>query len=113
THIVETLEKLLSKLVDENEQESEFIDCFILSHVFFISSRDFLEDMITKFKDNALNENKPKFAQQKVLNILYRWVILQPENFQIDLQLRYQLQSFLTEEVSDAEFQEDVDRILS
>ncbi|CAG8830189.1 16864_t:CDS:2, partial [Racocetra persica] len=113
THIVGTLEQLLSKLVDENERDSEFIDCFILSHVFLISSSDFLEDMITKFKDNALDENRLKSTQQKVLNILYRWVILQPENFQIDSQLRYQLQSFLTEEVRNAGFQEEVDRILS
>ncbi|CAG8540073.1 6248_t:CDS:10 [Gigaspora margarita] len=95
THIIAgTLEKLLSKLVDENEQ-------------------DFLENMITKFKDNKLNENELKFTQHKVLNILYRWVTLQPENFQIDPKLHCQLQSFLTEEVKNVGFQEDIDRILS
>ncbi|KAF0552010.1 ras GEF [Gigaspora margarita] len=114
THIIAgTLEKLLSKLVDENEQDSEFVDCFILSHVFFIRSKDFLENMITKFKDNKLNENELKFTQHKVLNILYRWVTLQPENFQIDPKLHCQLQSFLTEEVKNVGFQEDIDRILS
>ncbi|RIB04974.1 hypothetical protein C2G38_2119478 [Gigaspora rosea] len=115
THIIAgTLEKLLSKLVDENEQDSEFVDCFILSHVFFIRSKDFLENMITKFKDNnKLNENQLTFSQQKVLNILYRWVTLQPENFQIDPKLHCQLQNFLTEEVRNVGFQEDIDRILS
>ncbi|RIB03431.1 ras guanine nucleotide exchange factor domain-containing protein [Gigaspora rosea] len=66
------------------------------------------------FKDNnKLNENQLKFSQQKVLNILYRWVTLQPENFQIDPKLHCQLQNFLTEEVRNVGFQEDIDRILS
>ncbi|CAG8460575.1 26843_t:CDS:10 [Dentiscutata erythropus] len=114
THIIAgTLEKLLSMLIDENEQDSEFVDCFILSHVFFIRSKDLLKNMIVKFKDNTLNEDQLKFTQQKVLNVLYRWVTLQPENFQIDPKLRHQLQNFLTEEVMNAEFQEDIDQILS
>lgn len=70
-----TLDKLIFRLADENEQgtlnkiklyvmidnikfttfpfltDNEFIDCFVLSHAFFISSKVFLENMISRFSE--------------------------------------------------------------
>ncbi|CAJ0913860.1 5184_t:CDS:10, partial [Entrophospora sp. SA101] len=55
-----TLEKMLLRLADEYEQDNEFIDCFVLSHVFFITSEDFLESMIARF----ITENKNPLIQK-------------------------------------------------
>ncbi|CAG8538477.1 12148_t:CDS:10 [Acaulospora morrowiae] len=111
-----TLENLISRLADENEQDNEFIDCFVLSHVFFTSSKEFLESMIMKFTNNqgtlsTDTEAQTSSIQQKVLTVLDRWISLQPQNFQIEPELRNKLQEFLTDGVSNAGFRTDAEKI--
>nr|CAG8499985.1 14804_t:CDS:10 [Entrophospora candida] len=90
-----TLEKMLLRLADEYEQDNEFIDCFVLSHVFFITSEDFLESMIARF----ITENKNPLIQKKVLIVFERWVAIQPQDFLIDYKLYERLMNFLKDNV--------------
>ncbi|CAH1761616.1 1843_t:CDS:10 [Entrophospora sp. SA101] len=90
-----TLEKMLLRLADEYEQDNEFIDCFVLSHVFFITSEDFLESMIARF----ITENKNPLIQKKVLIVFERWVAIQPQDFLIDYKLYERLMDFLKDNV--------------
>ena len=45
------------------------------------------------------------------MSILYRWVAIQPQDFQIDATLRDNMRTFLMEEVTEEEFQSEVNRI--
>ncbi|CAG8546053.1 12485_t:CDS:10 [Acaulospora colombiana] len=47
----------------------------------------------------------------RVLTVIDRWITLQPQNFQIEPELRNQLQEFLTDGVSNAGFQTDAERM--
>ncbi|CAG8528642.1 10269_t:CDS:10 [Ambispora leptoticha] len=110
-----TIENLISWMVDEDGQDLEFIDVFILCHGFFMESRDFLENMILRFHiqsqgsdDNA--NNFSNYVQINILSILHRWVTIQSENFQD--QILYEcLVSFLDDDVKNAGFLGEADQI--
>ncbi|CAI2175797.1 5865_t:CDS:10 [Funneliformis geosporum] len=50
-----TLDKLLTRLVDE--QDAEFVDCFLLNHIFFMSSESLLNFMIQRYRNVASQDD--------------------------------------------------------
>ncbi|CAG8493630.1 20308_t:CDS:10 [Rhizophagus irregularis] len=112
-----TLEKLLSRLIDEEEKDTEFIDCFLLNHILFISSEFLLQEMINRYRIfNSRNDDDKLDIQQRtflknIISVLYRWVTIQPQDFQIDMTLRDSMSTFLTDEVTEEEFQSEVSKI--
>lgn len=55
-----------------------------------------------------------KFVERcffSIISVLYRWVTIQPQDFQIDMTLRDSMRTFLTDEVTGEEFQSEVSRI--
>ncbi|KAJ3118841.1 hypothetical protein HDU96_007583 [Phlyctochytrium bullatum] len=120
-HIVAgTLEKLLFRLADENIQDNDFVDTFIQCHSFFISSLDFLDNLILRYNvrppENPTPEELDYFAtwrrpiQLKVLTVLSRWVKIQYEDFEIVPLLRERLEIFLSDAWMDG-FRSESDRI--
>ncbi|RIA97592.1 ras guanine nucleotide exchange factor domain-containing protein [Glomus cerebriforme] len=64
---------------------------------------------------NSQNDAELDFQQQaihkNIISILYRWVTIQPQDFQINVTLRDSMRTFLTDEVTKEEFQSEVSRI--
>ncbi|ORZ12497.1 hypothetical protein BCR41DRAFT_356180 [Lobosporangium transversale] len=99
------LEKLIERLADQNEQDSEYISCFLLSHSFFIDSEDLLKRLIARFHiqprqgEMLYFEKWQVVIQIKVLCVLYRWIQLQYEDFERNPNLLKTLKKFLEVDV--------------
>jgi hypothetical protein len=52
-----------------------------------------------------------RFGFFSIVLVLYRWVTIQPQDFQINTTLRDSIRTFLTDEVTGEEFQSEVSRI--
>ncbi|KAJ1562711.1 hypothetical protein HK096_004969, partial [Nowakowskiella sp. JEL0078] len=115
-----TLEKILLRLADENVQDQEYVDIVLQSHHFFISSRDLLENLCTRFRieppqdpteeDIAYFNKWRKSIQLKALTVIGRWLKIQFEDFENDEVLKDTLEDFL-EEVWESRFRNEVERI--
>ncbi|KAG9284187.1 hypothetical protein G9A89_002846 [Geosiphon pyriformis] len=108
-----TVENLITWMVQENSQDLEFIDCFILCHVFFMDTNDFLENLILRFHLDISDEkllNAQNYVQMNVLTILHRWVSIQPDNFRDEV-LCESLENFLVDDVKNAGFLAEADQI--
>ncbi|KAI9091003.1 ras guanine nucleotide exchange factor domain-containing protein [Phlyctochytrium arcticum] len=115
-----TAEKLVLTLADETLQDAEFVDIFIRNHPFYMSSRDLMTNLVTRFycemPEAPSEEEKMYFfewqrvIQTKVLAVVGRWVKLRFEDFTVDAELRAGLEQFLAE-AADAGFSREASRI--
>ncbi|TPX70434.1 hypothetical protein SpCBS45565_g01852 [Spizellomyces sp. 'palustris'] len=117
-----TMEKLVLRLADENGQDMDYVDMFIQTHPFYLSSRDLLSNLIMRYycevPEDASTEELEYFAKwqrpirTKVLSVLARWVKLRFEDFEGDGKLREGFEDFLAEIESGGDsFQTEVERI--
>ncbi|KAF9933171.1 hypothetical protein FBU30_006337 [Linnemannia zychae] len=104
------LEKLIERLADENEQDSEYVNCFLLSHSFFIDSEDLLDRLIARFHiqprkgETLYFEKWQTIIQVKILCVLQRWVKIQYEDFELNASLLKTLKKFLEVDVRNGGF---------
>ncbi|CAG8674660.1 1137_t:CDS:10, partial [Funneliformis mosseae] len=99
------LDKLLSRLVDE--QDAEFVDCFLHNHTFFMSSESLLNFMIQRYR----NVDEGYHHHKTIISILDRWVTIQPQDVRFDTNLRDSMRAFLTDEVKEEEFKLEASKI--
>ncbi|KAG0330845.1 hypothetical protein BG000_011408 [Podila horticola] len=99
------LEKLIERLADENAQDAEYVNCFLLSHSFFIDSEDLLERLIARFHIQPRQgeilyfEKWQTVIQVKVLCVFQRWIQIQYEDFELNPNLLKTLKKFLEVDV--------------
>ncbi|KAG0018611.1 hypothetical protein BGZ81_010161 [Podila clonocystis] len=99
------LEKLIERLADENAQDAEYVNCFLLSHSFFIDSEDLLERLIARFHIQPRQgeilyfEKWQTVIQVKVLCVFQRWIQIQYEDFELNPNLLKALKKFLEVDV--------------
>ncbi|KAG0025623.1 hypothetical protein BGZ82_009919 [Podila clonocystis] len=99
------LEKLIERLADENAQDAEYVNCFLLSHSFFIDSEDLLERLIARFHIQPREgeilyfEKWQTVIQVKVLCVFQRWIQIQYEDFELNPNLLKALKKFLEVDV--------------
>ncbi|KAG0084493.1 hypothetical protein BGZ92_009833, partial [Podila epicladia] len=99
------LEKLIERLADENAQDTEYVNCFLLSHSFFINSEDLLERLIARFHIQPRQgeilyfEKWQTVIQVKVLCVFQRWIQIQYEDFELNPNLLKALKNFLEVDV--------------
>ncbi|KAJ3004399.1 hypothetical protein HKX48_001238 [Thoreauomyces humboldtii] len=117
-----TVEKLVTRLADDNVQDTEFVDVFLQNHPFYISSRDLFANLLLRFHvrpagpvsslpDPDVLTKWQRPIRIKVLAALARWVKLRFEDFEADAVLRDGLECFLSELQSDKSFRNEVGRI--
>ncbi|KAF9354030.1 hypothetical protein BGX26_008204 [Mortierella sp. AD094] len=111
------LENLIERLADQNEQDGEYVSCFLLSHSFFIDSEELLDRLIARFhiqprQGEILYFNQwQKVIQCKVLCVLNRWIQIQFEDFELNPELLKTLRKFLEAEVRKCGFMIEADCI--
>ncbi|KAF9955189.1 hypothetical protein BGZ70_010327 [Mortierella alpina] len=99
------LEKLVERLADENAQDMEYMNCFLLSHSFFIDSEDLLDRLIARFHIQPRQgeilyfERWQMVIQCKILLVLRRWILIQYEDFELNPSLLKTLKRFLEVDV--------------
>ncbi|KAI8085828.1 ras guanine nucleotide exchange factor domain-containing protein [Gilbertella persicaria] len=93
-----TLEKLFIKLADESAQDFDYIDTYILCHLFFTDSLELLENLMARFHLEALPDDMYYF--DRVLNVILRWIKLQFQDFKSNPVLMARLEAFLHGDVS-------------
>ncbi|KAG0279316.1 hypothetical protein BGZ95_001618 [Linnemannia exigua] len=104
------LEKLIERLADENAQDVEYVNCFLLSHSFFIDSEDLLDRLIARFHIQPRQgeilyfEKWQTVIQVKILCVLQRWILIQYEDFELNANLLKTLKMFLEVDVRQAGF---------
>ncbi|KAF9908440.1 hypothetical protein EC991_009793 [Linnemannia zychae] len=104
------LEKLIERLADENAQDAEYVNCFLLSHSFFIDSEDLLDRLIARFHiqphqgEILYFEKWQTIIQVKILCVLQRWILIQYEDFELNANLLKTLRKFLEVDVRQAGF---------
>ncbi|KAF9122402.1 hypothetical protein BGW39_009772, partial [Mortierella sp. 14UC] len=104
------LEKLIERLADENAQDAEYVNCFLLSHSFFIDSEDLLDRLIARFHIQPRQgeilyfEKWQTVIQVKILCVLQRWILIQYEDFELNANLLKSLKKFLEVDVRQAGF---------
>ncbi|KAG1106595.1 hypothetical protein G6F42_016691 [Rhizopus arrhizus] len=112
-----TLERLFMKLADETCQDLDYVDTYILSHLFFTDSFELLENLMARFHLEALPGEASYFKkwqrciQVKVLNVISRWIKLQFQDFQQNPILITRLEAFLNGDVNRAGFTIEADMI--
>ncbi|KAI7889925.1 ras guanine nucleotide exchange factor domain-containing protein [Mucor mucedo] len=112
-----TLERLFMKLADESSQDLDYVDTYILSHLFFTDSIELLENLMARFHLEALPGEANYFKkwqrciQVKVLNVISRWIKLQFEDFTSNPVLITRLEAFLNGDVDRAGFTVEADMI--
>ncbi|CEP18049.1 hypothetical protein [Parasitella parasitica] len=105
-----TFERLFMKLADETCQDLDYVDTYILSHLFFTDSFELLENLMARFHLEALPGEKSYFKkwqrciQVKVLNVISRWIKLQFHDFKKNPILITRLEAFLNGDVNRAGF---------
>ncbi|CAO3575160.1 unnamed protein product [Mortierella alpina] len=99
------LEKLVERLADENAQDMEYMNCFLLSHSFFIDSEDLLDRLIARFHIQPRQgeilyfERWQMVIQCKILLVLQRWIQIQYEDFELNPSLLKTMKRFLEVDV--------------
>ncbi|KAF9985239.1 hypothetical protein BGZ75_003222 [Mortierella antarctica] len=99
------LEKLVERLADENAQDAEYVNCFLLSHSFFIDSEDLLDRLIARFHIQPRQgeilyfERWQMVIQCKILCVLQRWIQIQYEDFELNPSLLKTMKKFLEVDV--------------
>ncbi|OAD06833.1 hypothetical protein MUCCIDRAFT_107424 [Mucor lusitanicus CBS 277.49] len=112
-----TLERLFMKLADETCQDLDYVDTYILSHLFFTDSFELLENLMARFHLEALPGEASYFKkwqrciQVKVLNVISRWIKLQFRDFEQNPILVTRLEAFLNGDVNRAGFTIEADMI--
>ncbi|KAL7327455.1 hypothetical protein PS15p_205881 [Mucor circinelloides] len=112
-----TLERLFMKLADETCQDLDYVDTYILSHLFFTDSFELLENLMARFHLEALPGEASYFKkwqrciQVKVLNVISRWIKLQFQDFKQNPILITRLEAFLNGDVNRAGFTIEADMI--
>lgn len=112
-----TLERLFMKLADETCQDLDYVDTYILSHLFFTDSFELLENLMARFHLEALPGETNYFKkwqrciQVKVLNVISRWIKLQFQDFKSNPILITRLGAFLNGDVNRAGFTIEADMI--
>ncbi|KAI8076161.1 ras guanine nucleotide exchange factor domain-containing protein [Thamnidium elegans] len=112
-----TLERLFMKLADETCQDLDYVDTYILSHLFFTDSFELLENLMARFHLEALPGEANYFKkwqrciQVKVLNVISRWIKLQFQDFKMNPVLITRLEAFLNGDVNRAGFTIEADMI--
>ncbi|KAK4509268.1 uncharacterized protein ATC70_007618 [Mucor velutinosus] len=112
-----TLERLFMKLADETCQDLDYVDTYILSHLFFTDSFELLENLMARFHLEALPGEASYFKkwqrciQVKVLNVISRWIKLQFQDFEQNPILITRLEAFLNGDVNRAGFTIEADMI--
>ncbi|GAN01562.1 hypothetical protein MAM1_0009d00995 [Mucor ambiguus] len=112
-----TLERLFMKLADEACQDLDYVDTYILSHLFFTNSFELLENLMARFHLEALPGEASYFKkwqrciQVKVLNVISRWIKLQFRDFEQNPILVTRLEAFLNGDVNRAGFTIEADMI--
>lgn len=112
-----TLERLFMKLADETCQDLDYVDTYILSHLFFTDSFELLENLMARFHLEALPGEATYFKkwqrciQVKVLNVISRWIKLQFQDFKKNPILITRLEAFLNGDVNRAGFTIEADMI--
>ncbi|KAG0372297.1 hypothetical protein BGX24_000440, partial [Mortierella sp. AD032] len=104
------LEKLIERLADENAQDVEYVNCFLLSHSFFIDSEDLLDRLIARFHIQPRQgeilyfEKWQTVIQVKILCVLQRWILIQYEDFELNANLLKTMKKFLEVDVRQTGF---------
>ncbi|ORX49431.1 ras GEF [Hesseltinella vesiculosa] len=105
-----TVDKLFVKLADETVQDFDYVDAYILNHTEFITSDEFLENLMARFYlEPQLGEldyfNKwQRIIQTKVLHVILRWIKLQFMDFKCNPVLLTRLRAFITGDIPRAGF---------
>lgn len=85
--------------------DAEYVNCFLLSHSFFIDSEDLLERLIARFHIQPRQgeilyfEKWQTVIQVKVLCVFQRWIQIQYEDFELNPNLLKALKRFLEVDV--------------
>jgi hypothetical protein len=67
-----TLERLFMKLADETCQDLDYVDTYILSHLFFTDSFELLENLMARFHLEALPGEATYFKKwQRCIQVKY------------------------------------------
>jgi hypothetical protein len=67
-----TLEKLFIKLADESSQDFDYVDTYILSHLFFTDSFELLENLMARFHLEAMPGEASYFKKwQRCIQVKY------------------------------------------
>ncbi|GAA5816691.1 hypothetical protein MFLAVUS_010223 [Mucor flavus] len=112
-----TLERLFMKLAEETCQDLDYVDTYILSHLFFTDSFELLENLMARFHLEALPGEANYFKkwqrciQVKVLNVISRWIKLQFQDFKMNPVLLTRLEAFLNGDINRAGFTIEADMI--
>ncbi|KAF9438887.1 hypothetical protein BGZ76_003573 [Entomortierella beljakovae] len=111
------LDNLIERLADQNEQDGEYVSCFLLTHSFFINSEELLDRLIARFhikpsaKEPLYFEQWHKVIQCKVLCVINRWIQIQFEDFEVDQDRLKKLKEFLEIDVRNNGFMIEADCI--
>ncbi|KAI1316458.1 hypothetical protein EDD11_009948 [Mortierella claussenii] len=97
------LEKLIERLADQNEQDSEYISCFLLSHSFFIDSEDLLDRLMARFHIQPRQGEMLYFEKWQMV-IQIKWIQVQYEDFELNPNLLKTLKQFLEIDVRKSGF---------
>jgi hypothetical protein len=120
--IAGTIKKLFEKLADENAQDMDYIDTFLIHHAQFTTSINLLNQLISRFhlgpspgeyeyfkKWQYSIQTKYVFyyntfwminllitvCNYRVLNVIHRWIVIQYQDFKFNLDLQKRLNLFL------------------
>ncbi|KAF9955177.1 hypothetical protein BGZ72_003949 [Mortierella alpina] len=92
------LEKLVERLADENAQDAEYVNCFLLSHSFFIDSEDLLDRLIARFHIQPRQGEILYFERWQTV-IQCKWIQIQYEDFELNPSLLRTMKRFLEVDV--------------
>ncbi|KAI9469749.1 MAG: ras guanine nucleotide exchange factor domain-containing protein [Benjaminiella poitrasii] len=111
-------ERLFLRLADETPQDLDYVDTYILSHHFFTTPTELLENLMARFYLEATVASPSqackkwqRCVQVKVLNVISRWVKLQFQDFKNHPILISRLEAFLMGDVTRAGFTIEADMI--
>jgi hypothetical protein len=119
--IAGTIEKLFEKLADENAQDMEYIDTFLIHHTQFTTSINLLNQLISRFHLGPSPGEYEYFKKWqysiqtkyvsytiiicfdgpsnglyiRVLHVIHRWIEIQYQDFGLNLDLQKRLDIFL------------------
>ncbi|KAI8089712.1 ras guanine nucleotide exchange factor domain-containing protein [Halteromyces radiatus] len=112
-----TAEKLFIKLADETTQDFNYVDAYILNHIDFTTSEEFLENLMARFHiepqpgETEYFRKWQRCIQIKVLNVISRWIKLQYNDFKVNPILLTRLQAFINGDITRGGFMMEANNI--
>eukprot|EP01129_Flabellula_baltica_P009116 TRINITY_DN3669_c0_g1_i1.p1 TRINITY_DN3669_c0_g1~~TRINITY_DN3669_c0_g1_i1.p1 ORF type:complete len:651 (-),score=133.64 TRINITY_DN3669_c0_g1_i1:130-2082(-) len=72
-----TINELITALYKLNVMDSQFLDMFLCTHKTFVSSKEFLDELIRNYHEPPVDsETETKLIKMKIINVLKRWLTM-------------------------------------